>query len=113
MFQPPTLYSIRARAAASTLFYVQGTPDKDVDLDTTNFVAMQGGESITSVPTNITNFEKGKAAKGVRVSGLLQFAKQVDLSRAFTIVHGKDSVEFKFSEAQVKAITAPPAPPQQ
>lgn len=113
LFQPPTLYAMRARAGSFTLLYVQGTPDKDVNLDTTNFVATQGGESIVSTPANITHFQTGKAAKGERIDGLLQFAKQLDLTKPFKIVHGKDSVEFKFNDRQIADMSAPAAPSQQ
>jgi hypothetical protein len=37
LFQPPTLYSIRAHAKEATMFYVQGMPQKDVNLDTSGF----------------------------------------------------------------------------
>ena len=112
LFQPPTLYSIRARSQANALFYVQGTApkDKDIEIDTTNFTMDQGGESVPGTSQNIKNFETGKVAKGERIDGLLVFAKQLDLSKPFTVKHGKDSVEFKFTSDQVKAMTPPAAP---
>lgn len=111
LFQPPTLYAMRARIRESTLFYVQGTASKDVELDTTNFIVEQGGESATATPQNIKNFQSGKVSKGARLDGLLVFAKVLDASKPFTVKHGKDSVEFKFSADQVKAM-APPAAAQ-
>src|SRR5476649_2376519 len=60
LFQPPTLYSIRARAHETTMLYVQGTAVKTVELDTTTFTIDQAGQVVTSLPTNIKNFVKGK-----------------------------------------------------
>jgi len=107
IFQAPTLYSIRARAHTNTMFYVQGTPTRNLQMDTTNFIIEQAGETITGVPTNIKHFEKGRVAvsKGERVEGVLTFDKLADVSQPFTIKHGSDSVQIKFTHDQVKAAT--------
>ena len=105
IFQPPTLYSIRARAHSNTMFYVQGTPDRNVQMDTTNFSLEQNGETITGVPTSIKHFEKGRVSvsRGDRIEGLLTFDKLADVSQPFTIRHGSDSVQIKFTRDQMKA----------
>ena len=97
IFQPPTVYAMRARAKDNTMLYVQGTPTRAIDLDTTNFTIEQGGESITSQPTNIKNFMKGKmkVGSGETITGVLTFTKLVDPKKPFTVKHAKDSVEFK------------------
>jgi hypothetical protein len=110
MFQPPTLYTIRARASEVTMFYVQGTPEKDVTFDPAGFAVQQASESIPTTTVNIAHFVKGKVAKGDRIDGMLQLAKQIDITKPFTVAHGKDSVQFKFSDDLVKAITPPSAP---
>ena len=61
------------------------------------------------MPLNIKHFEKGKVRKGDQIDGMLQLARQIDLSKSFAVLHGKDSVEFKFSDNQVKAMSSPPA----
>ena len=45
IFQPPTLYSMRARVKEATLIYVQGTVTRGLDLDTTKFTLSQNGQS--------------------------------------------------------------------
>ena len=115
LFQPPTLYSMRARAAGSTVLYVQGTADRDVEIDTTNFRIEQGGQNSVGVPTNIKNFAKGTKVKiplGGQIDGVLVFDKLFDPTKPFTLRHGRDLVEFKFNADQVKALTPAPAPPQ-
>jgi len=114
IFQPPTLYSIRARAHTNTMFYVQATPDKNVQIDTTNFVIEQNGETVASLPTNIKHFEKGKVAvpKGERIEGMLTFNKLVNVSQPFTVKHGDDSVQIKFTGDQLKALAPAPGEPK-
>jgi hypothetical protein len=112
LFQPPMLYSMRARAQQQTMIYVQAVVEANGELDTMNFVLEQGGTSTPGTPTNISNFTKGKLRLklGDKVDGVVTFATLVDLSRPFSIRHGLDKpVEFRFSEAQVKAL-APAAP---
>lgn len=113
IFQAPTLYSIRARAHTNTMFYVQGTPDRTIQVDTTNFIIEQNGETMTGVPTNIKHFEKGRVAvsKGERIEGLLTFDKLADVSRPFTLKHGNDLVQIRFTGEQMKA-TMPAAEPK-
>lgn len=110
LFQPPTLYSMRARANESLMFYVQGTALQDIELDTSAFVIEQGGEAIKSTSINIKGFQNGKVAKGQQIDGMLLFEKKVDLSKTFSVVRGKDSVNFKFNANQLKDMAGPAAP---
>jgi hypothetical protein len=112
LFQPPMLYSMRARAQQQTMIYVQAVVEANGELDTTNFVLDQGGTTTPGTPTNINNFTKGKVRLklGDKVDGVVTFATLVDVSKPFSIRHGLDKpAEFRFSEAQVKAL-APAAP---
>jgi len=113
LFQPPTLYSMRARAKESTTLYVQGRAERDIQIDTTNFKIEQSGASVTGTPSNIKNFERGNKVKirlGEQIDGVLTFAKLFDPSKPFTLRHDKALVEFKFTEDQIKGMTvAPPA----
>jgi hypothetical protein len=111
LFQPPTVYSIRARSHDTTMLYVQGTATKPVELDSSTFTIDQGGQAVKSVPTNIKNFMKGKnkLVQGDRVDGLLTFEKAIDLSKPFAVKHGRDVTTFQFSASQIKAMTPAPA----
>ena len=109
LFQAPGKYAIRARANQSTTFYVQGTPEKDVQIDTT-FVVTQDGKTIAGTSHNIKNFAAGTAAKGLRIDGILQLDQKVDISRPFTIKGANNlSVEFKLTPEAVQL--AHPVPP--
>jgi len=106
LFQPPTLYAMRAQANEFTMLYVQGTARQNVDLDTTNFTIEQDGETITSTATSIRNFTRGTVAvpRGERVDGVLTFAKRIDVSKPFVVRHGRDSAQFRFSAGQLDDI---------
>jgi hypothetical protein len=115
LFQPPTLYAMRARAKEATTIYVQAVVENNVELDTTNFVLEQDGVSSTATPTSIHNFTKGKLKLklGDHVDGVLSFPKLVDVSKPFAVKHGHDRADFKFTPEQAKLImpaaSAPPA----
>jgi hypothetical protein len=111
LFMPPTLYSMRARAQQQTLVYVQSVVESNGQLDTTNFVLEQGGTSTPGTPSSINNFTKGKLKLklGDKVDGILAFDAKVDVTKPFTIKHGLDKAEFRFTEAAAKALAAPPA----
>jgi hypothetical protein len=111
LFQPPTLFSIRARATQQTMVYVQSVVKDDAELDTTTFNVEQGGTTTPGVPTNISNFTKGKLKlkAGDRVDGIIAFSTMVDVTKPFVVTHGKDKTEFSFTESQLQAL-APAAP---
>jgi len=111
LFQPPTLYSMRARAQQQTLVYVQSVVESNGQLDTSNFVIEQGGTSTPGTPTSINNFTKGKLKLklGDKVDGILAFDTKVDVTKPFTVKHGLDKAEFRFTEASAKALAAPAA----
>jgi hypothetical protein len=107
LFQPPMLYSMRARAQQQTMIYVQTVVETNGELDTTNFILDQGGKTTPGTPTNINNFTKGKVRLklGDKVDGVVTFDTMVDVSKPFSIKHGMDKpAEFRFNEAQVKAL---------
>ena len=113
LFQPPMLYSMRARAQQTTMVYVQSVVEVNGELDTSNFVLEQGGTSTPGTPTSINNFTKGKLKLklGDKVDGIVSFPTMVDVSKPFTIKHGLDKAEFRFTDNAIKALAAPPAAP--
>ena len=113
LFKAPTLYQIRAKASESTMVYVQTTVENNAELDTTTFTIEQDGMTYPGTPSSVRNFTKGKLKLklGDQVDGIVTFPKLIDVSKAFSIKHGRDRVEFKFTDAQVKALA--PAPPAQ
>lgn len=111
LFQPPTLYAIRARAKEATAIYVQGIVEKNVELDTTDFSISQLDVSSPGTTTSIHNFTKGKLKlnKGDKVDGIVTFGKLIDVTKPFTVHHGRETVDFAFTPEQVKAMNPAPA----
>jgi len=111
LFKAPTLYSMRARAKEATTLYVQTTVEANAELDTTNFQLEQDGMSYPGTPSSISNFTKGKLKLklGDQVAGVLSFPKLIDVSKPFSVKHGRDRVDFRFTGDQVKALAAPAA----
>ena len=68
LFQPPTLYSMRARAGQKTMVYVQTVVENNGELDTTNFVLEQGGTS-TRAPDQRPQLHQGQAEAETRRQG--------------------------------------------
>jgi hypothetical protein len=103
LFQAPGKYSMRARANQATTFYIQGVPDKDVNLDN-KFVVEQDGQTFNGSSFSIKNFEGGKVSKGQRIDGILQLDKKLNLNHAFTIKNSHALIEFKLSDAALKEL---------
>ncbi len=110
LFQAPGKYAIRARANQSTTFYVQATPEKDVQVDT-KFEVEQDGKTYTGTSHNIKNFAAGSVAKGNRIDGIVQLDQKLNLAHPFTIKGANNlSVEFKLTPEAVQ-LAAPVPPP--
>jgi hypothetical protein len=97
LFEAPGKYALRARANQSTMFYVQGTPEKEIQLDT-KFVMEQDGQTFQGVTQNIKNFQSETAlTKGERIDGLLHFSQKIDASHEFTVKNTSCLVTFKLT----------------
>jgi hypothetical protein len=103
LFQAPGKYSMKTRANLATTFYIQGVPEKDVNLDN-KFVVEQDGQTFSGSSFSIKNFAGGKVAKGERIDGILQLDKKLNLSHAFKIKSSHGSIEFKLSDAALKEL---------
>jgi hypothetical protein len=106
VFQPPTIYAMRARTYERTLLFVQGTTEREVDFDPGRFELQQDGEPMKGQALNITNFRKAKVPSGQRLDGVVEFLTKLDLSKPFSVLYGNEATVFMFSEGQVQAATA-------
>jgi hypothetical protein len=112
LFAAPGKYAIRARANTATTFYVQGTPESDMQLDT-HFSVEQEGATLQATSLNIKNFTAGTATKGARIDGLLQLDKKLDLNQSFKIKGASGELDFKLTPEALKLLPPPPAQPPQ
>jgi len=108
LFAAPGKYAIRARANQGTLIYIQGVPEKEVQMGA-SFSLEQDGQSYPGTKQNIKNFA-GTAPKGERIDGLIQFEKKIDPSHDFTLKSGKTGVLFHLSPEALKLLEKPEPP---
>ena len=98
----------------ATTFFVQGTTEKDMQLDT-KFVVEQDGITLTGAAHNIKNFTSGAVSKGIRIDGILELEKKVNPTHPFKIKGAHNSgVEFNLTPEALKLLEplAPSAPPE-
>ncbi len=109
LFQAPGKYAMRARANQTTTFYVQGTPEKDVQVNP-SFEVEQDGKTFAATSHNIKNFTSGAVAKGIRIDGIVQLSEKLNLSHPFRIKGANNfALEFKLTPEDVQM--AQPLPP--
>jgi len=96
LFTGPSKDTIKEKVNGRTTFFIMGTADKNIKLNT-NFVVVQDEEKITGSITNIKGFEDGDVAKGQKVSGLLHLDKKLNFNRPFTIKGSGGVLDFSLS----------------
>lgn len=97
----PAKAAFRTKARLTSMFFVQGTVNKDFELKPEVSV-VQKGETIEGKVTPMKNFAAGKVAKGEMVQGLVEMSKKVDLFEPFKVNVGPDSVDFRLNADDVR-----------
>ena len=96
LFSGSSKYSIRARANASTVFYVDGTASKALVFNP-KFEVVQNGRIMSSKSISIKNFEQGPLEKGARIQGLLELGQKLNLYQPFKLKDQKhEFAEFQY-----------------
>jgi hypothetical protein len=97
LFSGSGKYAMRARANASTVFFVQGLTKDSAVLDP-QFMVEQNGKTYEGIPINLKNFQPGSVVKGTRIEGLIQLSQKIDVTQPFKIRIGNDvCAEFELS----------------
>jgi hypothetical protein len=99
--QSPAKAAFRTKARMTSVFFVQGTVNKEFELKPEVNV-VQKGETITGKVTSMKNFAGGKVAKGETMQGLAEMPKKVDLFEPFKVTVGADSVDFRLNGDDVR-----------
>ncbi|MBN2321109.1 MAG: hypothetical protein JXR49_18665 [Acidobacteria bacterium] len=95
LFSGSGKYAIRARANASTMFFVQCVPDRDIDFNP-EFRFEQNDFLIDAKSSSIKNFKAGPVAKGTRMEGLVQLSRKIDLAQPFKIIDTSNEATAEF-----------------
>ena len=86
LFEAPAKYSFRAQARQVTMFYVLGSSDLPVTVET-EFRIRQESLDVRLTPHNLSNFEAGtQVAPGESFTGILALNQIIPLRIAFSIL---------------------------
>jgi hypothetical protein len=97
----PAKAAFRTKARMTSVFFVQGTANKEFEFKP-EITVTQKGETLAGKVTPMKNFAGGKVAKGEQLQGLVELPKKLDLYDSFKVTVGGQSVEFNFNEDDVR-----------
>ena len=92
--QSPAKAAFRTKARMTSVFFVQGTVNKEFELKP-EVTVVQKGKTIPGKVTSMKNFAGGKVAKGETIQGLAEMPEKVDLFEPFKVTVGANSVDFR------------------
>ena len=97
----PAKAAFRTKARMTTVFFVQGTVNKEFELKP-EVTVTQKGETLTGKVTPMKNFAGGKVAKGEQIQGLVELEKKLDLYTPFKVTVSGQGVDFNLSDDDVR-----------
>src|SRR5918999_358649 len=89
----PAKAAFRTKARMTSVFFIQGTANKEFELKP-DVTVTQKGETLTGKVTPMKNFAAGKVKKGDQIQGLVELEKKLDLYESFKVTVGGQSVDF-------------------
>jgi hypothetical protein len=97
----PAKAAFRTKARMTTVFFVQGTANKEFEVKPEVTVS-QKGETLTGKVTPMKNFAGGKVAKGEQLQGLVELPAKLDLYQPFKVTVGGQGVDFNLNDDDVR-----------
>jgi len=97
----PAKAAFRTKARMTTVFFIQGTVNKEFELKP-EVTVTQKGETLTGKITPMKNFAGGKVAKGEQIQGLVELEKKLDLYTPFKVTVSGQGVDFNLSDDDVR-----------
>ncbi len=97
----PAKAAFRTKARMTTVFFIQGTANKEFEFKPEVSVT-QKGETLAGKVTPMKNFAGGKVAKGEQVQGLAELPKKLDLYESFRVTVGGQAVDFNLNDDDVR-----------
>ena len=97
----PAKAAFRTKARMTTVFFVQGTANKEFQLNP-EVTVTQKGETLPGKVTPMKNFTAGKIAKGDQIQGLVELTKKLDLYEPFKVTVNGQVVDFNLSDDDVR-----------
>ncbi len=97
----PAKAAFRTKARMTSVFFIQGTANKEFELKP-EVTVTQKGETLTGKVTPMKNFAAGKVKKGDQLQGLVELEKKLDLYEAFKVTVGGQAVDFNLNDDDVR-----------
>jgi hypothetical protein len=97
----PAKAAFRTKARITSVFFVQGTVNKEFEF-TPEITVEQKGESLPGKVTPMKNFAAGKIPKGETMQGLVELAKKIDLYEPFKVNIAGRTVDFNLNDDDVR-----------
>ena len=97
----PAKAAFRTKARMTSVFFVQGTVNKEFEFKP-EVTVTQKGETLTGKVTPMKNFAAGKIAKGEQIQGLVELPKKLDLYESFKVTVAGQAVDFNLNEDDVR-----------
>ena len=104
LFQPPLMYSMRALANQSTIFYVRGTTFEETTINPAFIIEVQEIGRVRGETTSLHNLVDGTYPAGTIIDGIVEFKTKFPLVYQFTIHNGLNSVRVQYSPAAVDSL---------
>jgi len=97
----PAKAAFRTKARMTSVFFVQGTANKEFELKP-EVTVTQKGETLAGKVTPMKNFAGGKVSKGEQIQGLVELPKKLDLYESFKVTVGGHSVDFNLNDDDIR-----------
>ena len=97
----PAKAAFRTKARMTSVFFIQGTANKEFEL-TPDVTVTQKGETLTGKVTPMKNFAGGKVSKGDQIQALAELPKKLDLYETFKVTVGDTTVDFNLRDDDVR-----------
>jgi hypothetical protein len=97
----PAKAAFRTKARMASVFFVQGTANKEFELNP-EVTVTQKGETLVGKVTSMKNFTAAKVKKGDQIQGLVEFEKKLDLYETFKVTVSGQSVDFNLRDDDVR-----------
>ena len=97
----PAKAAFRTKARMTSVFFIQGTANKDFELKP-DVTVTQKRETLTGKVTPMKNFVAGKVKKGDQLQGLVELEKKLDLYEPFKVMVGAQAVDFNLNDDDVR-----------
>ena len=97
----PAKAAFRTKARMTSVFFVQGTVNKEFEFKPEVTAEQKGTTHVVKV-TAMKNFAAGKVAKGETMQGLVEFPTKLDLYSPFKLNVGGQNVDFRLNQDDIR-----------